>query len=397
MSVSFVDYDTYNYTAGRPYGIKNIIIHHVGGISTASGIANTLNNRGVSAHWAIGSDGVIGRLIYESDRAWHAGDGIGVGSKGNDMGIGIEVSNDQVGGNWHVSDASFNLLVELVRDIAERNGLLPVKRGVNLFGHRDCSSTACPGDYLYSKLNELCERVNNYGKTAKPQISYAIIPTTQIKLVRDTALYDFEEGKAVKTYATGNVIDAVAIAKNEATGKQYYMTAYSYDNGKIKATNGFDISDCEIITPKTEEPAPTEPQDDAENVGETAPSGQENVNESEETMATTENAESGTKTIAKADYNEFIGKVGKSVDLGVEVAKSSGLELHISNKVYDVLKTLAVIVLPACSALYIGLANIWGFGFGAEVDATITLAISVINSILGLTVIKASADYKKGE
>lgn len=156
------DFIAEHYTDGRPYGIKNIIIHHMGGILTASACANILNNRGVSAHYCIGSDNIVGTLVEENKRAWHAGDGIGVGSKGNDKGIGIEVSNDSVGGDWHVSDTQFNTLIELVRDIAVRNNLLPLVVGGNLFGHRDCVATTCPGNYLYSKLGELANRVNNY-------------------------------------------------------------------------------------------------------------------------------------------------------------------------------------------------------------------------------------------
>lgn len=158
----FVIYD--NWTAGRPYGIDNITIHHVAGNAPAWAIANTLNNRGVSAHYCIGNDGIVGTLVEEQHRAWHAGDGIGYNSKGNDRGIGIEVTNDEVGGNWHVADSTFEILVELCHDIAVRNGLLPLKRGTTLMAHCELSATSCPGPYLYAKLDELCDRVNNFGK-----------------------------------------------------------------------------------------------------------------------------------------------------------------------------------------------------------------------------------------
>jgi hypothetical protein len=68
----------------------------------------------------------------------------------------------------------------------------------------------------------------------------------------------------------------------------------------------------------------------------------------------------------------------------------------MSNKVYDVLKVVVAVILPVISALYIGLANIWGFGFGEEVDKTIQLIIVAINAVLGLAVVKSSKDYKKG-
>lgn len=67
----------------------------------------------------------------------------------------------------------------------------------------------------------------------------------------------------------------------------------------------------------------------------------------------------------------------------------------MSNKVYDVLKIIALIALPLCSMLYVGLADIWGWGFSNEIDATIQLLIAAINFVLGSTLVKASADYAK--
>ena len=70
---------------------------------------------------------------------------------------------------------------------------------------------------------------------------------------------------------------------------------------------------------------------------------------------------------------------------------------NISNKVYDILKALATIVLPAIAALYITLASIWGLGFSAEVNATIEAVICFINAILGLFLHKSSEEYHKGD
>lgn len=158
--MNIVNYPVNSFTKGRPYGIKNIIVHHMAGVLTAKTCANVLNSRRVSAHYAIGSDGVVARMVDEGNRAWHAGDGVGKGSKGNDKGIGIEVANSATGGNWPVDQKRKDLLVELCYDIAKRNGMLPLKRGVNLFGHRDCQATVCPGNDLYGWLDELVRRVN---------------------------------------------------------------------------------------------------------------------------------------------------------------------------------------------------------------------------------------------
>lgn len=95
------------------------------------------------------------------------------------------------------------------------------------------------------------------------------------------------------------------------------------------------------------------------------------------------------------EYNEVMKKAQQTVELADEAIKKFGIKFTMSNKVYDVLKTIAIAVLPFISFIYLGLANIWGFGFGEQVDATIQLIITAINVVLGAAVLKSSSDYKK--
>lgn len=95
------------------------------------------------------------------------------------------------------------------------------------------------------------------------------------------------------------------------------------------------------------------------------------------------------------EWNKIIEKAGKTVDLVKDTADKYGLKIPMSNKVYDVLKVVVAIVLPLLSTLYIGLANIWGFGFGEQVDKTIQLIIAAINALLGMAIVKSSSDYHK--
>ena len=71
--------------------------------------------------------------------------------------------------------------------------------------------------------------------------------------------------------------------------------------------------------------------------------------------------------------------------------------IPMSNKTYDILKIVAIIVLPLIQTLYVVLAQIWGFGFGEQINATIQLIIGAINVILGAALVKSSADYHKGD
>lgn len=108
-----------------------------------------------------------------------------------------------------------------------------------------------------------------------------------------------------------------------------------------------------------------------------------------------EQPKSTDKGLTPDEWDKIISKAEKSVEEVEKAAKSMGITISMSNKVYDVLKLVATTILPAIAALYIALSNIWGFGFGEQVDETIQLIIVAINAVLGLAVIKSSSDYKK--
>ena len=63
----------------------------------------------------------------------------------------------------------------------------------------------------------------------------------------------------------------------------------------------------------------------------------------------------------------------------------------MSNKVYDVLKWCAQILLPALGTLYFALSSIWGFPYGEEIVGT----ISAIDVFLGVILGISTAQYKK--
>lgn len=65
--------------------------------------------------------------------------------------------------------------------------------------------------------------------------------------------------------------------------------------------------------------------------------------------------------------------------------------MKLSNKAYDILKYIALIVLPAIATLYFAVAEIWGLPYGTEVVATIT----AIDTFLGSLLCISTANYKK--
>lgn len=57
----------------------------------------------------------------------------------------------------------------------------------------------------------------------------------------------------------------------------------------------------------------------------------------------------------------------------------------MSNKMYDVLKWIAQLFLPAAATLYFAIANIWGLPYGEEIVGTITAVDAFLGVILGIS------------
>ena len=65
--------------------------------------------------------------------------------------------------------------------------------------------------------------------------------------------------------------------------------------------------------------------------------------------------------------------------------------MKMSNKVYDILKSIMMYVLPGIGTLYFALAGIWNLPYGEQVVGTIT----AINTFLGVLLGVSSANYNK--
>lgn len=149
--------------------IRKITIHHMAGNLSVETCGAVLNNRGVSANYGIGSDGRIGLYVDEGRRSWASA------SPSNDhQAVTMEVANDRIGGNWHVSDAAYKSMIDLCVDICRRNGIPRLiwtgdSRGT-LTIHKMFYPTACPGPYLEGKMAAIAAEVNR---------RLASVPTTK--------------------------------------------------------------------------------------------------------------------------------------------------------------------------------------------------------------------------
>jgi hypothetical protein len=66
--------------------------------------------------------------------------------------------------------------------------------------------------------------------------------------------------------------------------------------------------------------------------------------------------------------------------------------MKFSNKTYDILKEIALTILPAISVLYATLGKIWGLPYVGEIPAT----IMAIDTFLGVCLHISNSEYKKG-
>lgn len=377
-----------NYTAGRSDTIHGIVIHHAASTSLDSiGQVFSQYGRGGSAHYGVGGS-QIHQYVREEDTAWHCGDWAG-----NSCTIGIETTNSTGAPTWQVAEDTFNTLVKLVADIAKRNGLGRLKFEPDgtyptLSAHRDWSPTYCPGDYLYARMNEIAEKANeiNY-PSKKAELKWSKLDkTTTYITVRDTHLYDFNKTSindlaAIKAYAKDTTIDIYGKCENKTIGKTFLVTEYSYTK---KITNGF--KDDALTAQKAPEPTP-EPK----------PTPTPIPDEKHDTEPPVKPDGSGDPDNPRGLTDEEYKKVLEDMKAIENNAKEQKVMIPMSNKTYDILKIVAIVILPLISAVYVALSKIWGFGFGTEIDQTIQIIIAAINTILGVALVKSSSDYHKGD
>lgn len=59
--------------------------------------------------------------------------------------------------------------------------------------------------------------------------------------------------------------------------------------------------------------------------------------------------------------------------------------MKLNNRVYDSLKWVAQILLPAIATLYFALASIWGLPYGEQIVGTITAIDTFLGVLLGIS------------
>lgn len=158
-----------NHSGKRTHAIDRISPHIVVGQLKAESIGNCFpKGRGASCNYGIGTDGRVCLVVEEKNRSWCTS------SNANDQrAITIECASDTKH-PYAVNDKVYQKLIDLCTDICKRNGkkkLLwfadknkslnyePKADEMVITVHRWFANKACPGDWLYSRLDDVAKEV----------------------------------------------------------------------------------------------------------------------------------------------------------------------------------------------------------------------------------------------
>ena len=215
-------------------------------------------NHGVSTNYGSGSDGRVGLYVDEKDRSFASA------NRENDaQAVTMEVANDVIGGNWHVSDKALAKTIELCADICKRNGIDKLiwtgDKAGNLTVHRFFIATACPGEYLMSKMQYIADEVNKLLEPPKVDewkhndkgywYEYAdgTYPKSEWKEIDGSWYYFNEKGYALcnawikykdKWYYLGEDRKMVYDNFVDYKGKRYYLSSSGAMYIGLKTING---------------------------------------------------------------------------------------------------------------------------------------------------------------
>lgn len=159
-----------NQSGERTHSIDRITPHCVVGQCTAESLGALFADpeRQASSNYGIDKDGRVGMYCPESNRSWCTS------NRDNDQrAITVECASDTTH-PYAMNDSVYECLIALCTDICRRNGktkLLwfadkdkslayePTADEMLITVHRWFANKSCPGDWLYSRLGDVADRV----------------------------------------------------------------------------------------------------------------------------------------------------------------------------------------------------------------------------------------------
>jgi len=236
-----------NNSGERNHAIDTITIHCVVGQCSVETLGDIFEptSRQASCNYGIGSDGRIGLYCEEKNRSWCTSS-----SSNDNRAITIEVASDTTD-PYAVRDVVYESLIKLVADICKRNkikkllwqadkSLIGQVDKQNMTVHRWFKNKSCPGEFLYSRHEDIANRVNEILGTA----SKTVKEETKVETVK-SGVVDIEDIKVRVT------CDELNIRSGPGTGYSkvgaikdrgvYTITHASADKdwGKLKSGAGW--------------------------------------------------------------------------------------------------------------------------------------------------------------
>lgn len=200
-----------NHSGQRTHVIDRITPHCVVGQTTAEGLGDWFakTSTQASSNYGIDRDGHVGLYVEEKNRSWCSSSGA------NDQrAVTIECASDTTE-PYAFKDIVYQKLIELCTDICKRNGKSkliwfgdkektlnyePKSDEMILTVHRWFANKSCPGNWMYSRMGELAEKVT----AALGGIVEA--PVTEVVSDPERHIWDFLMGKIGNAYGVAGLM-----------------------------------------------------------------------------------------------------------------------------------------------------------------------------------------------
>jgi hypothetical protein len=159
--------------------INGVVIHHVAGTNGLNYVANK-NSRNSHPTYHISNSGAVTGIVNPERRPYSTG------GQPDPSAVTFEIDNSAVGGDWPVSSAAIEALIDVIifhasiSPRANRGFAKNIKTQVQseffVAWHQQYSATACPGPFVMSQLDYIVAECNKRASQAVAPIA-PVIPT----------------------------------------------------------------------------------------------------------------------------------------------------------------------------------------------------------------------------
>lgn len=141
---------------------NRVVWHHMAGnLTVKQFMAIMLSTRQMSPTISIHTDGTVYAWVPEEMRPWTTGS-----YEADQTALTFELANDQIGGQWHISNKVLDLAAQIHAEWSKRYGIPTTYsyRGAGINMHKDWAATSCPGPYLENLIRNgtITAKINYY-------------------------------------------------------------------------------------------------------------------------------------------------------------------------------------------------------------------------------------------